>query len=621
MRKEFQYQLFLNVLQAEMQNLDSAGNGQGSWTKPIGGQPAMDQRTGWTLLGSALTLSYVAYRRLHCPLLSSPQKPRFRTSVVAYEAMLRQTRLTLLQTAHDCQRFLSRWLDGRPHLLGFDCEWAPWKGQKVAVLQLSDGADTVLIRLNAVKDRSGRLPRAVLKLLESATILKVGVGCLHDAKKLRRDFGVAMRGCLELAPLLAPLLPHPPSQKKGVGLQTLCGELLHVQLVKDHKVVCSDWRGALTPQQILYAAADSFYGYQLGRLLQPEQCGMSVDFAHAPSSRNRPKTTAPTAAQSTAARAGPQTQLPNGKTLPPATTKLFENCPVFGPDGSTQIGYTNRRRLNYLLRTRRGSPVAPATSDGPPGVRLHQLPKSIESETPEWRKMALTKMNNICVVCGSLEQLRRLHVIPQAFHKHFPSVNVDRSLSLMVLACYGCHRQFEQCTAKLTHHLFQELGLLTAQQLQHTQQRGQDLAGLLARAQLPGYVPGPAAVKQVGRILDKHGHRMPPVRKQPLLAILGRHFHPAASNPASAVRTEDIKAASSLAVPGDDRDNEEKIKSRYRDAVQRLLQPDSPLSLPELCLRFKRSFLNELQPKYLDEGAREALLLPSSHRLRRLATD
>lgn len=42
------------------------------------------------------------------------------------------------------------------------------------------------------------LPRTLLDILADGSILKVGVGCSEDASKLLQDYGLAVRGCLDL---------------------------------------------------------------------------------------------------------------------------------------------------------------------------------------------------------------------------------------------------------------------------------------------------------------------------------------------------------------------------------------------------------------------------------------
>jgi len=49
----------------------------------------------------------------------------------------------------------------------------------------------------------------VQSLIESPTILKVGVNILGDGKKLLRDFGIPAKGLVELAPLASALYPKP----------------------------------------------------------------------------------------------------------------------------------------------------------------------------------------------------------------------------------------------------------------------------------------------------------------------------------------------------------------------------------------------------------------------------
>ncbi|CAG2056043.1 unnamed protein product, partial [Timema podura] len=138
--------------------------------------------------------------------------------------------------------------------LGFDCEWVTERGSRrpVALLQLAsvDGL-CALYRLCKVH----YIPTQLKELLEDPSILKVGVAPSDDAKYLLADYGVKVRGCLDLRHL-AKL--HGNSTG---GLGSLAQTTLGVKLDKNWRVRCSDWEAQqLDAQQLDYAAKDALVG-------------------------------------------------------------------------------------------------------------------------------------------------------------------------------------------------------------------------------------------------------------------------------------------------------------------------------------------------------------------------
>lgn len=92
-------------------------------------------------------------------------------------------------------------------------------------------------------------------VLEDSAILKVGVATADDAKYLHKDYGVEVRGCLDLRHLVG---------KSSGGLARLCESYLNFTLNKSTKVRCSDWeKTELSQLQCEYAALDAIVAIEI----------------------------------------------------------------------------------------------------------------------------------------------------------------------------------------------------------------------------------------------------------------------------------------------------------------------------------------------------------------------
>ena len=73
------------------------------------------------------------------------------------------------------------------------------KASPLSLLQMaSPSGFCVLVRLPKLICGGKTLPKTLLDILADGTILKVGVGCSEDASKLLQDYGLVVKGCLDL---------------------------------------------------------------------------------------------------------------------------------------------------------------------------------------------------------------------------------------------------------------------------------------------------------------------------------------------------------------------------------------------------------------------------------------
>jgi len=147
-------------------------------------------------------------------------------------------------------------------LLGFDTETRPAfkKGvhHKVALLQLSDGKNCYLFRLNKMG-----LPDCLAEILANKNIIKTGVAIKDDIKGLNEWHKFTPAGFIELQEFTTRL------GIKSNSLKKLSGIVLGYSLSKRQRT--SNWENEqLTEAQIKYAATDAWIGYEIYQKLQEE---------------------------------------------------------------------------------------------------------------------------------------------------------------------------------------------------------------------------------------------------------------------------------------------------------------------------------------------------------------
>lgn len=73
------------------------------------------------------------------------------------------------------------------------------KASPLSLLQMAcPSGFCALVRLPKLICGGRALPKTLLDVLADGTILKVGVGCSEDASKLLQDYGLVVKGCLDL---------------------------------------------------------------------------------------------------------------------------------------------------------------------------------------------------------------------------------------------------------------------------------------------------------------------------------------------------------------------------------------------------------------------------------------
>jgi hypothetical protein len=134
--------------------------------------------------------------------------------------------------------------------------------------------------------------------------------------------------------------------------------------------------------------------------------------------------------------------------------RLYGNWVMLAPDG-TELCLCNERKFKWY--TSRG--LAQQLGDSKQ-FQLTFWPKGKghAESNPEYY---LGEKKNVCVVCGTSENLTKHHVVPSFYRKHFPHEFKSRASHDLVLICIKDHFDYENNHAMyLTRQIAEELGVL-----------------------------------------------------------------------------------------------------------------------------------------------------------------
>ena len=118
---------------------------------------------------------------------------------------------------------------------------------------------------------------SLVRLLSSETeIKKAGVGIHNDSLKLARDFGIEMKGLVDLSEL-SNKAQLSVAQPQKWSLAALAETLLKGRVRKSQHLRCSDWeRAVLTDEQKLYAVTDAWLSLRVWEVLSALPCVVVV---------------------------------------------------------------------------------------------------------------------------------------------------------------------------------------------------------------------------------------------------------------------------------------------------------------------------------------------------------
>ncbi|XP_058423181.1 exonuclease 3'-5' domain-containing protein 2 isoform X3 [Diceros bicornis minor] len=360
-------------------------------------------------------------------------------------------------------------------VLGIDCEWVNLEGKAspLSLLQMaSPSGFCVLVRLPRLVCGGKTLPKTLLDILADDAILKVGVGCSEDASKLLQDYGLTVKGCLDLRYLA--MRQRSNLLCNGLSLKSLAETILNFPLDKSLLLRCSNWDAEnLTEDQVIYAARDAqisvalflhLLGYPFSRNSTPEEnsdctgwrkvlekCQDMVDIpfrskgisrlgeevnGEATESQQKPRNKKskidgmmPGNHQGRDPRK--HKRKPLGVGYSARKSPLYDNCFLHAPDGQPLCTCDRRKAQWYLDKG-----IGELVSEEPFVVKLQFEPAGRPESPGDYYLMV---KENLCVVCGKKDSYIRKNVIPHEYRKHFPIEMKDHNSHDVLLLCTSCH--------------------------------------------------------------------------------------------------------------------------------------------------------------------------------------
>jgi ribonuclease D len=163
----------------------------------------------------------------------------------------------LVQVASDyeqCEILSSTLLNSYPVILGFDTETTIGHDHNIAsTVQLSTDKVCYIFQLYRIFKDTGRLPREIIKILQSPEIIKVGVDLNNDINLLS-EYGITLRGTIDIQ-CIARTMMIPDINLSGLA-----------NLFGFQKGILNfrwNWDNDLNEQQIRYAANDAYISLQI----------------------------------------------------------------------------------------------------------------------------------------------------------------------------------------------------------------------------------------------------------------------------------------------------------------------------------------------------------------------
>ncbi|XP_052770406.1 exonuclease 3'-5' domain-containing protein 2-like isoform X2 [Mya arenaria] len=341
--------------------------------------------------------------------------------------------------------------------VGFDCEWVV--SSKVSLVQIAtvDGF-CVLVRIHMLSP----IPQSLTDFLADKSILKVGVASRDDGRKLFKDYGLAVSGCVDLRHIISRV----PSVKcSSQGLSGLASSLLGIRMVKDHNIRCGDWEAeSFSQAQVNYAADDALVGLDVFLQLVWLKFGdVAGDNSYYGNSVTMAKEDFFIKARSLCQG------VVNAKFKMKSSRNMRESVEISSEEEENDSGTINNQTSTFRKSSqnrksnqsgKKGQLLAPngdwlspcdilkaewyirkelgdKVSDDPFTVKLRFEPKNRRNIKKDNN---LQKKESMCVVCGSYEDCVRKQVVPQEYRKYFPANQKDHSSHDVLLLCRNCHR-------------------------------------------------------------------------------------------------------------------------------------------------------------------------------------
>ena len=233
---------------------------------------------------------------------------------------------------------------------------------------------------------------------------------------------------------------------------------------------------------------------------------------------------------------------------------IYDNCMMEGPDQTPLCRCSRKRARWYVDRD-----LAEVIEEDPYTIRLKFYPKGAAYEGDDFY---MADKDDLCVACGSREELTKHHIVPRCYRKHFPDFLKDHSSHDIVILCKDCHEKYEPVAIEFKSKIAQDMGIHWSRPL----------------------FPNPAVYEayKAGRALQQYSDQMPDERICVLVQVLRDFFE------VDIVSEESINEACNLDV--------------YEDTVSCGKHVVKSLdNIPEFIKLWRQHFLDTMDPQHMPQ--------------------
>ncbi|XP_069805250.1 exonuclease 3'-5' domain-containing protein 2 isoform X2 [Dendropsophus ebraccatus] len=400
------------------------------------------------------------------------QQPLERESVVFSVEKILQADVKIVSKTEEWDvvwPLLQKDLDVYP-VLGMDCEWVSVDGRTnpISLLQMASHSGLcVLVRLPRLASTAYNIPKTLITLLANSGVLKVGVGCWEDASKLMNDYGLSVKGTVDIRYLA--MRHRRDIFQNSLSLKSLSETILCYPLDKSFQLRCSNWDAEeFTQDQVCYAARDAqvsvalflqllgfftsesptAWEYFLGKcqgLVDVPFKGKGVVNVISKQKKEGSIEQSASNAQGDPRR---HKKKPLGVGYSVRKSPLYDNCFLHAPDGQPLCTCDRKKAQWYLDKG-----IGDLISSNPFVVRLRFEPSGRPESSVDYY---LTVKENLCVVCGKKESYIRKNIVPHEYRRHFPIQMKDHNSHDVLLLCTACHAVSNYYDNNFKQHLATE---------------------------------------------------------------------------------------------------------------------------------------------------------------------
>jgi len=239
-------------------------------------------------------------------------------------------------------------------------------------------------------------------------------------------------------------------------------------------------------------------------------------------------------------------------------TPAYSNWLMLNTDGSQMCRCAMKRAKWYLDRD-----LADIVSEDPPTIKLKFKPNGPGNQNDDY---SLAPKQNICVRCGTDDDLTKHHIVPIMYRQFFPLEIKGRSSHDIVVICVDCHIQYEDEALKLKQQISVEM---TGHHMKTV--RVDSSARDIER------------VSRLSSSLKYHGDKIPADRRQQMLDTITKFLGKVPDD-------EDLdilREASTYCIKSHD---------PGKAIVEKILEANK---LEEFVIRWRQHFIDVAEPKYM----------------------